>query len=232
MHRYRTHTCGELRAAHVGPTARLSGWVHRKRDHGHLLFLDLRDNDGVTQCVLDGASPHFALAAGLRLETVVTVTGRVVPRAPAAVNPKLATGEVELVVDELVVESAAEALPLQVNSDAEYPEDTRLRYRYLDLRRERVHRNILLRSQVIAIHPAADDRRWLHRVPDADPDLELAGGRPRLPRAEPRASRQVLRAAAGAPAVQAAPDGGGLRPLLPDRPVLPRRGRPRRPVAG
>src|SRR5512134_3564882 len=105
MHPYRTHTCGALRLADAGKTVRLSGWVHRKRDHGHLLFLDIRDNAGVTQCVLDGSGPHFALAAGLRLETVVTVTGRVVPRAAEAVNPKLATGEVELAVDELVVES-------------------------------------------------------------------------------------------------------------------------------
>jgi len=150
MHRYRTHTCGELRASHVGLTVRLSGWVHRKRDHGNLLFLDLRDHYGVTQCVLDGTSPLFTLAAGLRLEAVVTVTGRVVARAPTAVNTKLATGEVELLVQDLVVEAIADALPLHVNSEAEYPEETRLRYRFLDLRRERLHHNVLLRSQVIA----------------------------------------------------------------------------------
>jgi aspartyl-tRNA synthetase len=134
----------------VGATVRLSGWVHRKRDHGHLLFLDLRDNAGITQCVVDAANPHFGLASELRLEAVVTVTGAVVARAPAAVNPKLATGEVELLVADLHLESVAEALPLQVNSDADYPDDTRLRFRFLDLRRERLHRNILLRSQVIA----------------------------------------------------------------------------------
>src|SRR5262247_3825951 len=150
MHPYRTHTCGELRAQHVGLAVRLSGWVHRKRDHGHLLFVDLRDHAGITQCVLDGASAQFALAAGLRLETVVTITGRVVARAPEAINPKLDTGEIELVVEDLVVDSPAEALPLQVNSDGDVAEETRLRYRYLDLRRERVHRNIVLRSQVIA----------------------------------------------------------------------------------
>ncbi len=150
MHPYRTHTCGELRPSHVGSPVRLSGWIHRKRDHGHVLFLDLRDNDGLTQCVLDGANPHFGLASGLRLETVVTVTGDVVARAADAVNPKLATGEIELLVMDLAVESAADPVPLQVNSDAEYPEDTRLRYRFLDLRRERLHRNIRLRSQVIA----------------------------------------------------------------------------------
>ena len=150
MHRYRTHNAGELRAGDVGRTARLSGWVHRKRDHGQLLFIDLRDNFGVTQCVVNAASPSFEAAAALRLESVVTMTGRVVARGPEAVNPRLPTGEVELAVDELAVESVAEALPLPVNAETEFPEDTRLRYRFLDLRREAVHRNILLRSAVIA----------------------------------------------------------------------------------
>jgi len=150
MHSYRTHTCGELRLAHAGTTARLSGWVHRKRDHGGLLFIDLRDHYGLTQCVFAGGSPAFKAAEALRLESVITVTGTVVPRAPDAVNPKLATGQVELQVAELAVQSVAEPLPLQVASDAEFPEETRLRYRFLDLRRERPHRNIMLRSQVIA----------------------------------------------------------------------------------
>ena len=150
MHSYRTHTCGELRLAHAGTTARLSGWVHRKRDHGGLLFIDLRDHYGLTQCVFAGGSPAFKAAEALRLESVITVTGTVVPRAPDAVNPKLATGQVELQVAELAVQSVAEPLPLQVASDTEYPEETRLRYRFLDLRRERPHRNIMLRSQVIA----------------------------------------------------------------------------------
>ncbi len=150
MHSYRTHTCGELRLAHAGTPARLSGWVHRKRDHGGLLFIDLRDHYGLTQCVFAGGSPAFKAAEALRLESVITVTGTVVPRAPDAVNPKLATGQVELQVAELAVQSVAEPLPLQVASDAEFPEETRLRYRFLDLRRERPHRNIMLRSQVIA----------------------------------------------------------------------------------
>ena len=150
MHRYRTHTAGELRAGDVGRPARLSGWVHRKRDHGQLLFVDLRDNYGITQCVVNASSPSFETAASLRLESVVTMTGTVVARGPEAVNPRLPTGEIELAVDELTVESAAEPLPLQVNAETEFPEDTRLRYRFLDLRREAVHRNILLRSRVIA----------------------------------------------------------------------------------
>ena len=150
MHAYRTHTCGQLRAAEVGKPARLSGWVHRKRDHGQLLFIDLRDHHGITQCVINAGSASFEAASALRLESVVTMTGTVVARGADAVNPKLPTGEVELAVDELRVEAPAEVLPLQVASDAEFPEDTRLRYRFLDLRREKLHRNILLRAQVIA----------------------------------------------------------------------------------
>ena len=147
---YRTHTCGALRAADAGITARLSGWVHRKRDHGNLLFIDLRDNYGITQIVVAGGSPPFAQAERLHLESVITVSGDVVRRAPGAENPKLPTGEVELAVAALTVESTADPLPLQVNSDAEFPEEPRLRYRFLDLRRERLHRNIVLRSRVIA----------------------------------------------------------------------------------
>jgi aspartyl-tRNA synthetase len=150
VHVYRTHTCGALRAADAGLTARLSGWVHRKRDHGHLLFLDLRDHYGLTQCVVDAGSPAFATAEALRAETVVTVTGQVVRRSPETVNPRLPTGEVELRVADLVVLSPADPVPLPVAAEGEAPEETRLRYRFLDLRRERLHRNILLRAQVIA----------------------------------------------------------------------------------
>ena len=149
-HAYRTHTCGELRVGDVGRTVRLSGWVHRKRDHGGLLFLDLRDNFGLTQVVLHAGSRHLATAEALRLESVVTITGHVVARAASAINPKLATGEIEVEVDDLVVQSVADPLPLPVNTDGELPEETRLRYRFLDLRREKVHRNVLLRSRVIA----------------------------------------------------------------------------------
>jgi aspartyl-tRNA synthetase len=150
MHSLRTHKCGELRREHTGLTVRLSGWLHRKRDHANVLFLDLRDHYGVVQCVLDGASPLLKTAEALRLESVITVTGQVVARAPDAVNPRLATGEVEVAVGELAIESTADPLPLPVNSDTELPEETRLRYRFLDLRRERLHRNIVLRSRVIA----------------------------------------------------------------------------------
>ena len=150
MHPYRSHTCGELRIADAGRPARLSGWVHRKRDHGHLLFIDLRDHYGVTQGVIDASSPLFAEADALRLESVVTLTGIVTPRSADTVNPKLDTGEVELAIAEIEIQSEADPLPFPVNTDAEYPEEMRLAYRFLDLRRERVHANIMLRAEVIA----------------------------------------------------------------------------------
>ncbi len=150
MHAYRTHTCGALRLSDAGQPARLSGWVHRKRDHGQLLFIDLRDHYGVTQCVIDISSPLFAAADALRLESVVTMTGRIAARSADTINPKLDTGEVELVIADIEVLSEAEPLPFPVNAEAEYPEDMRLTYRFLDLRRERMHANMLLRSNVIA----------------------------------------------------------------------------------
>ncbi|HXY99561.1 MAG TPA: aspartate--tRNA ligase [Stellaceae bacterium] len=150
MHAYRTHTCGELRRVHAGRVVRLSGWVHRKRDHGSLLFIDLRDHYGLTQCVIDRSSPLFAAADAQRLESVVTVTGTVVERAPETVNPKLPTGEVELQIAELAVQAEAEPLPLPVNTEADYPEEMRLKYRFLDLRRDSIHMNVVLRSKVIA----------------------------------------------------------------------------------
>jgi aspartyl-tRNA synthetase len=150
MHPYRTHNCSQLRAADVGQRVRLSGWVHRKRDHGQLLFIDLRDHYGITQIVFQPEDAFFAEAEAVRLESVLTVTGRVVARSEETVNPKLATGAIELVAEALVVESPAEILPLQVNAERDFPEDTRLRYRFLDLRREAMHQAILLRSRVIS----------------------------------------------------------------------------------
>ncbi len=150
MHRYRSHTCGELRPADVGRVARLSGWVHRKRDHGNLLFVDLRDHYGLTQCVAEAGEVAFAALNALRSETVVTITGKVVARTAETVNPELATGGVELRVTEVAVLSEAEPLPFPVAIEADYPEDMRLTYRFLDLRREALHRNIVLRSRVIA----------------------------------------------------------------------------------
>lgn len=150
MHLYRTHTCGALRQEHVGQKVRLSGWVHRKRDHGNLLFLDLRDHYGITQCVLEAGASYFKLAEAVRYESVVTLEGEVVQRSPETVNAKMSTGAIEVVLSAFSVESEADMLPLQVNSDQEFPEETRLRYRFLDLRREKMHENILLRSKIIS----------------------------------------------------------------------------------
>ena len=150
MHAYRTHTCGALRATDAGNTARLSGWVHSKRDHGGLLFVDLRDHYGITQIVFAAGSAPFDTIDKLRPESVITVTGKVVRREEGTVNPKLPTGEIELRAETLAVQSAAEVLPLQVAGEEKYPDELRLKYRFIDLRREKMHRNIMLRSGVIA----------------------------------------------------------------------------------
>ena len=150
MHPYRTHTCGELRLENAGGPARLSGWVHRKRDHGNLLFVDVRDHYGVTQCVIDVSSPLFEIASTVRPESVITVTGKVVLRSEDTVNSSLPTGDVELTIEDLRVESPAETLPMQVAGEADYSDEMRLTHRYLDLRRERVHANIVLRSEIIS----------------------------------------------------------------------------------
>ncbi|WP_193370864.1 aspartate--tRNA ligase [Pelagibius marinus] len=149
MHAYRSHTCGELRTTHAGERVRLSGWIHRKRDHGQLLFVDLRDTYGISQCVIDVSSPMFQELENARVESVITVTGPVVKRTPETVNPAMLTGEVELKVEELTVQSRAAVLPLQVNADEDAGEETRLRFRYLDLRREKMQARIRLRGQVI-----------------------------------------------------------------------------------
>ncbi len=149
MHAYRTHTCGQLRKEHVGQTVRLSGWVNRRRDHGGLLFIDLRDHYGITQCVIEPGEAAFAECDKARSEWVLTITGKVVERFAEAVNEDLPTGEVEIRIDAVTVQSTAPELPLPVFGDMEYPEETRLKYRFLDLRRERLHKNIMLRSKII-----------------------------------------------------------------------------------
>jgi aspartyl-tRNA synthetase len=147
---YRTHTCDLLRPAQIGQAVRLAGWVHRKRDHGQLLFIDLRDHYGITQCVFTPDSHAFAAAEGVRLESVISVSGKVLGRTEENINPALPTGLIEVVVDGLDMLSAAETLPFQIAGTQEIPEEQRLRYRFLDLRREKVHANIVLRSQVIS----------------------------------------------------------------------------------
>ncbi len=150
MHVYRTHNCGKLTADQVGETVRLSGWIHRKRDHGGVLFVDLRDHYGVTQIVADSDSPALGVLEGLRVESVVTIDGVVKARSEATVNANLATGAIEVFAKGVTVQSHAQELPMPVFGEADYPEETRLRYRFLDLRREGLHANIMLRSHVIA----------------------------------------------------------------------------------
>lgn len=149
-HPYRSHDCSALRADHVGEIVRLSGWVHRKRDHGNLLFIDLRDHFGITQVVTDIDSEAFKTLEGVRSESVICVTGKVVARSEETRNEALNTGDIEIWVQDVSILGAAAELPMPVFGDVEYPEDIRLRYRFLDLRREKMHQNIVLRSQVIS----------------------------------------------------------------------------------
>ena len=150
MHPYRSHNCGELRRDQIGQEVRLSGWVHSKRDHGNLLFLDLRDQYGLTQSVVETESNMFKLAEGVRVESVITITGRVVERSAETINNKLPTGQVEITIIDLKIESAAETLPMQVSGGQVPGEDIRLKYRFLDLRRKQMQENIQLRNNVIA----------------------------------------------------------------------------------
>ncbi len=149
MHKYRTHKCDELRIENVNDQVKLSGWVHRKRDHGQLIFIDLRDHYGLTQVVVDSSNKNFSIFESLPLESVITVLGKVVERSEETINDNLPTGRIEINLSELEIISRSQALPLQVNSDEDYGEETRLKFRYLDLRRNRPHDNIVLRSNVI-----------------------------------------------------------------------------------
>ena len=147
---YRTHNCGELREINVGNVVKLSGWVHKKRDHGNLLFIDLRDHYGITQCVVDPSSEAFSDVEKIRLECIVTVEGEVIRRSPETINPEKPTGKIEVRIDKFTVLSYVESLPMAVSSVSDLSEDTRLKYRFIDLRREKIHKNIVLRSQVIS----------------------------------------------------------------------------------
>ena len=149
MHRYRSHTCGALRESDIGQTVRLSGWCHRIRDHGGVLFIDLRDHYGLTQCVADPDSPAFKDAEKLRSEWVVRIDGKVRRRPEGTDNPELPTGMVEIYVSEIEVLGPAGELPLPVFGEQEYPEDIRLKYRFLDLRREKLHQNIMTRGAIV-----------------------------------------------------------------------------------
>ena len=150
MHPYRTHTCAELRKEDAGKTVKLSGWMFRLRDHGGILFVDLRDHYGITQIVVHPSRSFFGTVEKAHLESVITVTGEVKLRDPETINPDLPTGEIEIEANELVMESASQVTPLYIPDEkADESEDVRLQYRFLDLRREKLHNNIVLRSQVI-----------------------------------------------------------------------------------
>ena len=149
LHPYRSHHCEALRSTDIGQIVRLSGWIHRKRDHGGVVFIDLRDHYGLTQCVTDSTDAAFPKAEDVRNETVVTITGKVRARSEDTVNANLPTGEIEVHIEDFIIQSVAETLPLQVNSDEDSGEEVRLRYRYLDLRRGRPHANIMLRALII-----------------------------------------------------------------------------------
>ncbi len=150
MNKYRSHNCNELRKKNVGSNILLSGWINKKRDHGNLLFLDLRDNYGITQCIVDKENKNFKDLEKLQLETVINVEGKVVDRSTDTVNKEIETGEIEVTIENFVVLGKCKELPMPVFSDQEYSEEIRLKYRYLDLRRKKIHENIILRSKVIS----------------------------------------------------------------------------------
>ena len=227
MHPYRTHTCNELRASDAGKTVRLSGWMFRLRDHGGILFVDLRDHYGLTQIVVHPSRSFFGLVEKAHLESVITVTGEVKLRTPDTINPELPTGEIEIEANELVMESASQVTPLYIPDEkADESEDVRLQYRFLDLRREKLHKNIILRSEVIRFLREQMWEKGFHEFQT-----------PILTASSPEGARDYLVPSrihrgmfyAGAADVQAAPDGLGLRQVFLDRAVLPRRGSARRP---
>jgi aspartyl-tRNA synthetase len=150
LNKYRTHNCAELTINNIGKQTILSGWIHKKRDHGHLLFIDLRDHYGITQCVIDNKNEYFSALEKIKLETVIRIEGEVVARTPETINKELSTGSIEVLIKSFNVLGSTKELPLPVFSDQEYAEEIRLKYRYLDLRRKKLHQNIILRSNVIS----------------------------------------------------------------------------------
>ena len=150
MNKYRTHTCGELNISNKGQKIILSGWINKKRDHGNLLFIDLRDNYGLTQCVVDNENKVFKQIENLPLETVLKITGKVIKRNKDTINQNLSTGEIEISIIDFEILGQTKELPMPVFSDQEYSEEIRLKYRFLDLRRKKIHQNIILRSKVIS----------------------------------------------------------------------------------
>ena len=230
---YRSHTCGQLRAADAGAPARLSGWVHRRRDYGGLIFIDLRDRHGITQVVFDAEdTPADVLetAGRLRSEFAISVSGPVAKRLEGTENTKLPTGAVELRATALEILSEAKTPPFYINEpDAPVDEILRLKYRYLDIRRQPMAERLLPALAHGPGDPRGPSRERVRRGGDADAHQEHPRRRPRLHRPVAPAAGQRLRPAAEPAAAQAAAHGRGHGPLLPDRPLLPRRGPSRRP---
>ena len=150
MNKYRTHNCGELNKEFIKKTVFLSGWVHKKRDHGNLLFIDLRDNFGITQCIVDKENKNFLDLEKISLETVIKVDGTVLKRSSETINNEIPTGEIEIKINSFKILGKTKELPLPVFTDQEYSEEIRLKYRFLDLRRKKIHQNIILRSKIIS----------------------------------------------------------------------------------
>jgi aspartyl-tRNA synthetase len=219
---YKTHTCGEIRASHAGQTVTLAGWVHRRRDHGGVVFIDLRDRYGLTQVVFnpDLSKETLDLVADLRAEWVVQITGLVHPRPEGMANPNLPTGGIEVIAKQVQVLNPSKPTPIIVSRDKDENEDLRLKYRYLDLRRERMTRNMILRHRVV---------KYIRDYMDQNGFLEIET--PILSRAVTHPSRTFLCPAPVTATIEAVADGGGDGPLLPDRALFPRRRPARRPSA-
>ncbi len=218
---FRTHTCGELAKVHAGLSVRLAGWVDSSRDHGGLIFIDLRDRYGRTQCVFnpEKCREAHALAEKMHGQYVIQVEGTVEPRPAEAVNPKLPTGEIEIHVKKVEVLAASESLPFEITDESDAGEDIRLKYRYLDLRRPKMQRNLLARHLIVRTMRRVAGGQGVRRDRDAPAHEVHARRREELPGAQPHQPRPVLRPGRVAATLQATPDDGRLRPLLPDRPV-------------
>lgn len=223
MHRYRSHTCGELRSSDVGTDVRLSGWLHNRRDLGGILFIDLRDHYGITQLVARPGTEAYEALDKLTKESTVRVDGKVVSRGADNINPDLPTGEVEVEVGEVELLGAAQPLPFTINTEDGVNEERRLEYRFLDLRRERMHRNIMLRTSVISSIRSKMVALGFNEM--ATPILTATSPEaPATSSCPPACTRAASTPCRSAAAVQAAADDLGLRPVLPDRALLPRRG--------
>jgi len=223
QNRFRTHYCGSLGLELKQEDVSLAGWVHRIRDHGGLIFIDLRDHTGICQLVIQPEQEElFRQASHLHAESVIAIRGAVVLRSPETVNPRLASGSIEVLVSALTVESNAHPLPFPVADELPTSEELRLKYRFIDLRREKIHENIIFRSRIsAAIRRYLEERDFIEIQTPILTSSSPEGARDFLV-PQPAPSRKILCTTPGSPAVQAATDGCGFPPLLPDSPMFPR----------